>query len=72
MFYGKKTLRVFLGIGRYAVSCEPRVHRAPHYPLGLTGAGGLMECSTSTTAKQRDVIARVFWTERHPMNQSVE
>ena len=24
------------------------------------GAGGLVECSTSTTAKRRDVIARVF------------
>jgi hypothetical protein len=25
-----------------------------------TGAGGSVECSTSTTAKRRDVIARVF------------
>jgi hypothetical protein len=30
------------------------------YPSRFTGAGGLMECSTSTTAKRRDVIARVF------------
>jgi hypothetical protein len=26
----------------------------------FTGAGGLVECSTSTTAKRRDVIARVL------------
>jgi len=26
----------------------------------FTGAGDFMECSTSTTAKRRDVIARVF------------
>src|SRR2546428_592101 len=29
-------------------------------PSRFTGAGGLMECSTSITAKRRDVIYRVF------------
>jgi hypothetical protein len=28
--------------------------------LPFTGTGGSVECSTSTTAKRRDVIARVF------------
>ena len=32
--------------------------------LSSTGAGASVECSTSTTGKRRDVIARVFWTER--------
>ena len=37
----------------------------------FTGAGGLVECSTSTTAKRRDVIARVFGQNAIPRTAMV-
>jgi hypothetical protein len=38
------------------------------YLLRFTGARGLIECSTSTTAKRRDVITRVFGQNRRLVN----